>query len=487
MPQPMANATVPKPEAIEKLFVLIHGTWAPKSAWTQDGSLLIERLRSTFGDVVGGHTKIIAPAWSGANRESERIEGGQIAKDAVAAELDGEHCDQNTKVFFITHSHGTDVALKALELLDHNGQIAGIATFNSPNILTLKRDFGAAFQNLMQFLNVAFVALFTCNILFLVYKAVWGDRDDPISLIATVLLLVILGAAFGALQYFKIRIAAFLDRKARVALRQDFRRSVSEHHDVPIMAINSSSDEAWNGLNVLTSLAQLPFYLSHRLITFALTLVFFFTLSVHAHIDGKAQTAFHHLAYPWTFSWVTAYPELVGIRGELSEREQAADDGLVQHADGPVGPVDRAPASPLEQPAASSSDQPVAMLERFKLVLEGIGTWFSEQLEAPVWWIAVFAGVASAALLNAAFVMAIALLAGYLLAWLVQAIALGDPERLNFEFLTTRKLIGLVPLNFRRITFFDAASNDGLLSHSGPYSDSHTLNRVMLWIKEHSK
>ena len=150
---------------IDKLFVLVHGTWAPNSRWTQNGeSLLCEMLKSAFQAKQDELIEICAPTWSGKNRESHRIAGGrQIAKQ-VGEKLKGDECDESTDVFFLAHSHGTDVALKALEEIGNDARIRGLAAFNSPNILTLKRDFAASIGQLVRFAKISAFFVFLTSL-----------------------------------------------------------------------------------------------------------------------------------------------------------------------------------------------------------------------------------------------------------------------------------------------------------------------------------
>ena len=464
----MSQTNKSVPQRLNTLFVLIHGTWAPRSAWTQDGSQLIERLRNTFGEAADLRAKIISPEWGGANREAARLQGGETVARAVREVLDGPDCDDHTKVFFITHSHGTDVALKALQLMNEEERILGIAMFNSPNILTLKRDFGSAFKNLMGFLKISLLLLLVTNLCFLMFWMLSDEGPDLVGGFTEIAVIAFLIAVWFVLREFARPIADFIDRHAKTALKKDYRRSVATKNDVPIISINSSSDEAWNALNFLTAITQLPFYLTHKLVGFTYTLIIFFLLSMQ--IGTLPDPAPDDREFPFTFSSVTGYHKLIDHRNE--SQKSAAENAMISASQ--MSPfVEEGWLDRVGKTLMSSLAAIVASTEAV--------------LHHPLWWIAIFTSVSSAALLNTAALIAIALFSGYAIAWLVEALALGDPRRPNLDFLTTRKIIGLVPIDFQRITFFDAASGGSILDHSVPYSDPRTLDRIMIWIREHSK
>lgn len=448
---------------VRKLFVLIHGTWAPNSSWTQKGeSLLRQRLENSFHDNQKQRIAIIAPTWSGSNRESKRISGGKKVAEEIVNKLDGPDCDEFTDVFLLTHSHGTDVALKALEEIGKNSpdpqhnknrlsQIRGIASFNSPNILTLRRDIANAMSQFVVFLRFAafFVFLTTVSLIILSFYPAVGLGPGTGS--ANVIFFVLLIAFYLLANKFAKVIVEKLDRHATKSQLDDFRVSVLDKNKTTIIAINSSSDEAWNVLNLLTLVCQIPFYVTHRFFILLFTVFLAFVIARDPDFFEEKHTVF----LSSILNDVTSYRTFPAIQGHV-------DSALEKN----------------EQMLSTSKDiEPLTYLE----------IWTTPVILELFWWIGSFSSVFAFSLLCMALLALVAIAIGYLLSFFVEALALGTPRWPSLEFLTTRKCIGLVPLNASNLTFFDAGVGGSFLDHSLPYNSARVLDRVMLWIEEHSR
>lgn len=445
----MAKGSGKNDDKIAKLFVLVHGTWAPKSRWTQEGeSLLCERLKSEFQVESGERIEIFSPTWSGKNRESHRILGGNDIANEVRDKLAGDNYDNESDVFFIAHSHGTDVAIKALQSIEDDERIRGLAAFNSPNILTLKRDFVTSIRQFVGFIKLFAIFAFIIAIsLFVIFAiAPFGSSIfiSSILFFATLLIIYILFSRFTA------KIVDKLNDYSDASLKGDFRRSLSDRNVTPVLAINSSSDEAWNFLNLVTSLAQTPFFATHRLVIIFVAVFFFFVLSRSTGAQDPGGTASE---YFFIFDSLTSYSTVFEMKQSV------------------WGQIGHLRSDALEAGSGLAYWKP----------------WLAANLLIFTWWLGAFSSVVAVVLLNVALFAVCAVGIGYLLALLVESFALGIPRWPSLEFLTTRKCIGLVPLSSSNLSFFDAGVGGSVLDHALPYNSSRVLDRTVCWIREHSR
>jgi len=92
---------------MQYVITLVHGTFAPHSAWTVDGSL----LRNTFRTVLDGDVAFEPFAWSGNNSRTARA----TASEDLVAHLDRIHAEYPLALHaIVAHSHGGNIALRAL-------------------------------------------------------------------------------------------------------------------------------------------------------------------------------------------------------------------------------------------------------------------------------------------------------------------------------------------------------------------------------------
>jgi pimeloyl-ACP methyl ester carboxylesterase len=105
--QPPAELRAGRPHE-RPLVVLVHGTWGQQSAWAfPDKSHLVQALGSRLScDVEYRHF-----AWSGANRTGDRIE----AAARLTAMMRSELAEHDRSVFVLAHSHGGNIAIRAIE------------------------------------------------------------------------------------------------------------------------------------------------------------------------------------------------------------------------------------------------------------------------------------------------------------------------------------------------------------------------------------
>jgi pimeloyl-ACP methyl ester carboxylesterase len=92
------------------LIILVHGTWGTKSSWAiPEQSRLVRALRGHLPQ----HIEFRRFCWSGANRSSARAR----AADRLAEQVRSELRARDRAIFVLAHSHGGNIALRALEAL----------------------------------------------------------------------------------------------------------------------------------------------------------------------------------------------------------------------------------------------------------------------------------------------------------------------------------------------------------------------------------
>jgi len=96
-----------KPEAdrLDKVFVLVHGTWASKAEWIEPESDFAKRLTSKVP-----YSRTSAFRWTGRNSDRARRDAGKKLAEHTA-NLRRERPD--TEIVVVGHSHGGNVALNA--------------------------------------------------------------------------------------------------------------------------------------------------------------------------------------------------------------------------------------------------------------------------------------------------------------------------------------------------------------------------------------
>jgi hypothetical protein len=121
-----------QPPGRNLLITLVHGTFATGAAWTKDGSILRQQLEQRLGTGL----RFSRFDWSGVNSHKAR----QIAADELAShlmQLEREYPD--FQQFLICHSHGGNVALRALPHFDASRTIRGVVTLGTPFITCHRR------------------------------------------------------------------------------------------------------------------------------------------------------------------------------------------------------------------------------------------------------------------------------------------------------------------------------------------------------------
>ena len=118
----------------EKIVVtLIHGTFAPNTAWVQEGSSFCSGLRKHLGGSVDFHRI----GWGGANTTAARKRGGE----RLAAHILKLFRDQpKVPHFVVGHSHAGNLSLYALRDPEVRDKLSGVVTMNTPFVCVLRRN-----------------------------------------------------------------------------------------------------------------------------------------------------------------------------------------------------------------------------------------------------------------------------------------------------------------------------------------------------------
>jgi pimeloyl-ACP methyl ester carboxylesterase len=117
------------------ILVLVHGTFAPKSAWTLPHSEFALRCRAFVG--YSHQVRFVRFRWSGKNKSEDRKAASEnLAK--TGAWLKKRYPDSG--IYFIGHSHGGNIALMAASHKSVKDKITGIVSFNTPYIQLMMRN-----------------------------------------------------------------------------------------------------------------------------------------------------------------------------------------------------------------------------------------------------------------------------------------------------------------------------------------------------------
>ncbi|RKR44573.1 hypothetical protein [Paraburkholderia sp. BL17N1] len=258
-------------------FILVHGTFATNAPWMADSSALVGSLRAEFGDDV-----LVTPFnWDGKNSFASR----KSAEIELMSLIEKMSIDRTSPpIVIIAHSHGGNVALRAVSRVRKPTRILALVTLGTPYII-------------FRYRRNPFYRLYAGAF------SLWFGA--PILLVALAMLtlenwysLIICGLAYPALVFFTYPI---LYRKLEFATQsanskihdQELNPSATE---VPLLCIRHRADEAHIGLFVLQSIKQVEKILflfatisdETRYFPFRLALVFL-AIAIELAIIGGAR------------------------------------------------------------------------------------------------------------------------------------------------------------------------------------------------------
>ena len=249
----------------------MHGTW-PKGVlkrflppllcsrsrtWFDDGS----RFRQDLHERLNGRIRFEVFNWSGDNSMRARAKAAVSLRDRIVALRAAE---PETRLLIIAHSHGGNVALRAVSLLESRERLLGVATLATPFLQLRERPTGRAERVVLNVLGVAMILA----IMAVIYVACGGYNIheglfnyNPDSLTGLFLTFISVGAAVFALGG-AIKLWNRLVSKLAVFLRQILADgSLPELRGLPLLVLRCRGDEASVALALVGAFATINHFL----------------------------------------------------------------------------------------------------------------------------------------------------------------------------------------------------------------------------------
>lgn len=210
------------------MVTLVHGTWARKAPWTRKKSRLYDTLNAQ------GY-KVERVEWDSWNRFATR---------EAAAEKLRKHLDDNDGYdhFVIAHSHGGNVAIRALDGDDN--VLRGLVCLNTPFFNILGRD-SQMFSSILMYFTLA-ASMIPVG-LYLTQGWSWWLP----------LFYILIAFVAGLVHVVAEKVYAYIQNKGK---RFHFKRLKT----TPIYCLNVADDEAFGFLAFLSSLQNMLFLFISR-------------------------------------------------------------------------------------------------------------------------------------------------------------------------------------------------------------------------------
>jgi pimeloyl-ACP methyl ester carboxylesterase len=245
-------------EIIKYVVVLVHGTFAPNSAWTQPGSKLCRILSEQLGADAVHLESFNWPGFWGKfnNSHSARLKAGERLRVHLK-KLQEQY--RGAKIFVIGHSHGGNVAFYALRDDNLRESIGGVVTFSTPFIDCSERNIDGTDE--VAVVSIGFVLLFCLAASFIRYaiSSMQAGHGFPVLIgWGALFMLVLLGAWF---------IKAVRNTESQSPRRKERAKKIVAELSLPslppdkVFCAAGAWDEAAAGLYVFQTVATLP----HRL------------------------------------------------------------------------------------------------------------------------------------------------------------------------------------------------------------------------------
>ncbi|QBR00496.1 esterase/lipase family protein [Paraburkholderia pallida] len=240
-------------------FILVHGTFATNAPWMADSSALVRSLRTEFGDDVA-----VTPFnWDGKNSFASR----KSAERELINLIEEMSIDRASPwIVIIAHSHGGNIALRAVSRLRKPTHILALITLGTPFIVFRYRQ--TLFYRLY---SGAFSLWLGAPILLVAKLSLWNWCSIMFGVAYTVI-------AFFAYPIFYRKLEFSTELANSKIHDQGLNPSATE---VPLLCIRHRGDEAHIGLFVLQSIKRIESLLfsfatisdSTRLLPFRLVLI----------------------------------------------------------------------------------------------------------------------------------------------------------------------------------------------------------------------
>ena len=202
---------------------LVHGTWAKDAPWTQEESKLSQALNDAGFEVD-------RLSWGSWNRFTTRRDAAQKLQTHIDHRPENDH-------FIIAHSHGGNVAVRALD--GDDSRVKGVVSLNTPFFNILGRD-PKILESVFLFIAIA---------LSMIPVGLWLGYDYGWKA-ALVYLLIIIGVGIAGFLYQLIY--KYIQKKGQA---YHFRPLLQ----TPFLCINTPDDEAYGVLAFLSSLQNFLF------------------------------------------------------------------------------------------------------------------------------------------------------------------------------------------------------------------------------------
>jgi hypothetical protein len=262
-----------RPEACRSpscpLVLLVHGTWGRKSAWVvPERSSLVKALRSRLTTDIE-YRKF---PWSGVNQPRARLTAASQLTEVIQSEL----LTQNRTIFILAHSHGGNIADRAINSLstEQRPQVCSVL-MGTPFLIAGHRfGIGRIYSVLPHYVYENFESLWTLGFLFAVGWSFvqasallgirWADHDRAIDWLSAWPLILL------AWPLILFVITRWTWRKGATAFSDLLQTSTSDDKTTDIkhtsgrsLVITYSHDEAFQGLsfviNCISIVHQLVF------------------------------------------------------------------------------------------------------------------------------------------------------------------------------------------------------------------------------------
>jgi RNA polymerase sigma factor (sigma-70 family) len=234
-------------------IILVHGTWGrgffPKrheasqrnKRWFEEGSQFRAGLEAALKSA-SLDWPIRAFLWSGANSVRARDGAARALSDELRTELKD---DPDARAVIIAHSHGGNVALRALQQLNSVAGQIKVVTLATPFLRVFAHRFHLSILPALLVLfslSVIFVICYLTGLNWILY-ATGLSPDDFLYLAIFAVVLLVLGIGTGL--FFTIRLfAIFANLRAALAIEEEASYDTKGMAASRMLAIRGVDDEA---------------------------------------------------------------------------------------------------------------------------------------------------------------------------------------------------------------------------------------------------
>ena len=287
----------------KKVLTLVHGTFAPNAAWTQEHSEFYRALQQQLGGQTV-HRRIVWRGFLGScanNGHDYRIAGGATLAEALRASFrefpDAEH-------WVIAHSHGGNVAFYALRDQEVARRLDGIVSMATPFIHCKRRTYSESVIKLWPFVLLVVSTVLLVPLFSALSTYVLGLSGNTTTIFVVV----------GSLLCLIPVITLYFRRKhlpAKLSARQN---ATSEKLILPVptrqrvLCLSILGDEARGLLKGMYMIAAWPHWLWNELIYVPFMLVIFVSALIFgdtflSSMSGKTRLARLRGAFDAALGW----------------------------------------------------------------------------------------------------------------------------------------------------------------------------------------